>query len=50
MEEEEGQGKTITFNDPGDSFSQVMGQMSDYRGFGSRLVVVSVKGRRKIKG
>lgn len=50
VEEEEGRGKTIKFNDPGDSFSGVMGQLPDYRGFGSRLVVVSVKGRREIKG
>lgn len=50
VEEEEGQGKTIKFNDPSDSFSQVMGQMPDCRAFGSKLVVVLVKRRIEIKG
>lgn len=49
VEEEEGWGQAIKFNDLGDSFSWVMGQTPGWRELGDKLVVGLVKGRRKIR-
>ena len=49
VEEEEGWDQAIKFNDLGDSFSWVMGQMPGWRGLGDKLVVGLVKGRREIR-